>query len=84
MKGTTVGDALDTAIATNGKPVSITHGHGTAFTWRVLEGWAHARSVQRADTRSDKPTDDSCIESFNGTLCHECVNATRFADITHA
>ena len=37
MNGTTVGHALDRAIATYGKPVSITCDHGTEFMSRVIE-----------------------------------------------
>ncbi len=84
MNGTTVGHALDRAIATYGKPVSITCDHGTEFMSRVLEDWALTRGVQLDYTRPGKPTDNRYIESFNGMLRDECLNVTQFADITHA
>ena len=84
MNGTTVGHALDCAIATYGKPVSITCDHGTEFMSRVLEDWALTRGVQLDYTRPGKPTDNRYIESFNGKLRDECLNVTQFADITHA
>jgi putative transposase len=43
MNGRTVADALDGAIATYGKPTSITCDHGTEFMSRVLEDWAYTR-----------------------------------------
>ena len=84
MNGTTVGHALDSAIATYGKPVSITCDHGTEFMSRVLEDWALTRGVQLDYTRPGKPTDNRYIESFNGKLRDECLNVTQFADISHA
>jgi len=84
MNGTTVSNALDAAIVTYGKPVSITCDHGTEFMSRVLEDWAHTRMVQLDFTRPGKPTDNRYIESFNGKLRDECLNVTQFADITHA
>jgi len=84
MNGGTVAAALDRAITSYGKPKSITCDHGTEFTSRVLEDWAFARGVELDFTRPGKPTDNSYIESFNGKLRDECLNATQFGDIVHA
>ena len=71
MNGATVGHALDRAIATYGKLVSVTCDHGTEFLSRVLEDWALTRGVQLDCTRPGKPTDNRYIESFNGKLRDE-------------
>jgi putative transposase len=38
--------ALDRAVERAGAPVSITIGHGTEFTSKVLEEWAYRRGVK--------------------------------------
>jgi putative transposase len=84
MNGGTVAAALDRAIASYGKPKSITCDHGTEFMSRVLEDWAYTSGVELDFTRPGKPTDNSYIESFNGKLRDECLNVTQFRDIVYA
>jgi transposase InsO family protein len=57
------------------KPRSITVDHGTEFTGRVLDEWAYRRGVLLDFIRPGKPVEDGFIESFNGKLRDECVNA---------
>jgi putative transposase len=84
MNGSTVAATLDRAIASYGTPKSITCDHGTEFMSRVLEDWAYTRGVALDFTRPGKPTDNSYIASFNGTLRDECLNVTQFGDLVHA
>jgi len=84
MGGDVVAAALDRAMVQHGKPQSITCDHGTEFMSRALEDWAYRRGVQLDFTRPGKPTDNSCIESFNGKLRDECLNVHQFVDLADA
>jgi len=84
MGGDVVAAALDRAMVQHGKPQSITCDHGTEFMSRALEDWAYQRGVQLDFTRPGKPTDNSCIESFNGKLRDECLNVHQFVDLADA
>ena len=84
MSGRTVGEALDRAIAQYGKPHSITVDHGTEFTSRALDDWAYRRGVLLDFIRPGKPTENGFIESFNGKLRDECLNAHEFLSIDDA
>jgi putative transposase len=53
---------LDRAIARTGTPLSITVEHGTEFTSRALEDWAHRCGVQLDFIRPGKPTENGHIE----------------------
>jgi len=80
MSGQAVADALDLAIADHGKPRSITVHHGTEFTSRVLDDWACRRGVLLDFIRPGKPAENGFIESFNGKLRDECLNANQIED----
>ncbi|MDA8118723.1 MAG: integrase core domain-containing protein [Gammaproteobacteria bacterium] len=84
MSGRTVGEALDRAIAQYGKPHSITVDHGTEFTSRALDEWAYRRGVLLDFIRPGKPTENGFIESFNGELRDEWLNAHEFLSIDDA
>ncbi len=40
--------------------------------------WAYHHKVELAFNRPGKPTDNTFVESFNGTLRVECLNAHWF------
>ena len=84
MSGTAVAAALDRAIANHGKPKTITVDHGTEFTSRALDEWAYRRGVALDFIRPGKPAENGFIESFNGKLRDECLNANQFLSITDA
>lgn len=84
MSGRAVAEALDRAIAAHGKPRSITVDHGTEFTSRVLDDWAYRRGVLLDFIRPGKPVENGFIESFNGKLRDECLNANQFLSIDDA
>ena len=83
LTGAAVATALDRAIGAGAVPASITVDHGTEFMSRALEDWAYRRRVQLDFTRPGKPTDNGHIESFNGKLRDECLNATQFESLAH-
>ena len=65
-------------------PVSITVDHGTEFTSRALDEWAHRRGITLDFIRPGKPTENGFIEAFNGKLRDECLNAHQFLSIDDA
>lgn len=84
LTGRDVAAALDRAIGAGPAPQSITVDHGTEFMSRALEDWAYHRGVQLDFTRPGKPTDNSYIESFNGTLRDEGLNVQHFLSLADA
>jgi putative transposase len=78
LTGRCVGHALDQAAICRGMPRAITVGNGTEFTSKALDEWAYRRGVKLDYTRPGKPTDNGPIESFNGTLRDEFLNAHEF------
>ena len=84
MSGVTVGVALDRVIQPGAAPQSITVDHGTEFTSKALEEWAYQRGVKLDFTHPGKPTENGHIESFNGRLRDECLNAHIFASTLEA
>jgi putative transposase len=65
-------------------PKAITVDHGSEFTSKVLDEWAWRHGVQLDFIRPGKPVENGLIESFNGRLRDECLNATEFASLEHA
>ncbi len=46
--------------------------------------WAYQNGVRIDFSRPGKPTDNAFVESFNGTLREECLNAHWFASLPDA
>jgi len=84
MTGAAVAAALERAIVRHGQPKSITVDHGTEFTSRALDEWAYRRGVTLEFIRPGKPAENGYIESFNGKLRDECLNASQFLSIADA
>jgi putative transposase len=51
---------------------------------RALADWAYRRGVQLDFIRPGKPVENAFIESFNGRLRDECLNANQFLSIADA
>jgi putative transposase len=49
-----------------------------------MDGWAYRRGVQLDFIRPGKPVENGYIESFNGKLRDELLNAELFLDINDA
>jgi putative transposase len=84
MSGNAVAEALDRAISKHGKPKTITVDHGTEFTSRALDEWAYRSGIALDFIRPGKPVENGHIESFNGKLRDECLNAHQFLSIEDA
>jgi putative transposase len=57
---------------------------GTEFVSRDLDLWAYQRGVTLDFSRPGKPTDNAFIESFNGKLRAEYLNAHWFMSLADA
>ena len=58
--------------------------NGSEFTSQVLDLWAYHNQVKIDFSRPGKPTDNAFVESFNGTLRAECLDAHWFGDLVEA
>lgn len=84
MTGQSVVDAFEALARTRPLPRSITVDHGTEFTSKALDEWAYRNGVELDFIRPGKPVENAFIESFNGRLRDECLNAYDFATLDHA
>ena len=65
---------LEGVASQRGKPHTIRFDNGPKFISRNLDLWAYFDGVTLDFSRSEKPTDNAFIESFNGRLRGECLN----------
>jgi putative transposase len=84
LSGRAVAEALDRAIARHGQPATITVDHGTEFTSRAMDEWAYRRGVKLDFIHPGRPVENGFIESFNGRLRDECLNANQFLSVDDA
>ena len=49
-----------------------------------MDKWAYERGVELDFSRPGKPTDNARVESFNGRLRQECLNANWFLSLDDA
>jgi putative transposase len=73
-----VTDCLDTWIREHGKPAGIQVDNGTEFTSNHFDAWAYDRGIAVHFITPGQPTENGVIESFNGKLRDECLNANWF------
>jgi len=84
LTGQSVVDAMQRLCLSRALPKAITVDHGTEFTSKSLDEWAWHHQVKLDFIRPGKPTENAFIESFNGRLRDECLNANEFASIDDA
>jgi len=84
LTGAKVATALTRAAATYGLPRSITVDKGSEFFSKAMDTWAYRNGVRLDFIRSGRPVEDAYIESFNGRLRDECLNAEIFFSIEDA
>lgn len=76
--------ALERVCRQIGYPQSIRVDQGSEFISRDLDLWAYQKGVVLDFSRPGKPTDNAFIESFNGKLRAECLNAHWFLSLDDA
>ena len=84
LKGEDVVDSLNRICAIRGLPATIKTDNGSEFISKAMDKWAYERGVELDFSRPGKPTDNARVESFNGRLRQECLNAHWFLSLDDA
>lgn len=84
LKGDDVVRALECITYARGRPAVIKVDNGSEFISKVMDRWAYENAVELDFSRPGKPTDNAKIESFNGRLRQECLNAHWFLSLEDA
>jgi putative transposase len=84
IKGEQVVAVLARLTLARGAPATIKVDNGPEFISKVLDRWAYEHGVTLDFSRPGKPTDNALVESFNGRLRDECLNANWFLSLTDA
>jgi len=65
-------------------PKRIQTDNGSEFISKEMDQWAYENKVTMDYSRPGKPTDNPFVESFNGSLRDECLNAHWFLSLEDA
>jgi putative transposase len=84
LKGEDVVRVLTAITYGRGLPRTIKSDNGSEFISKVMDKWACERGVELDFSRPGSPTDNANVESFNGRLRQECLNATWFMSLDDA
>jgi putative transposase len=84
LKGEDVVMSLQRICAERGLPCTIKTDNGSEFISKAMDQWAYERGVELDFSRPGKPTDNARVESFNGRLRQECLNAHWFLSLDDA
>ena len=84
LKGHDVVRVLQRIAEERGMPQMLFCDNGSEFTSQVMDLWAYHNQVKIDFSRPGKPTDNAYVESFNGTLRVECLDAHWFGDLAEA
>jgi len=84
LKGHDVVRVLQRVSQQRGTPRILFCDNGSEFTSQAMDLWAYHNRVKIDFSRPGKPTDNAYIESFNGTLRAECLDAHWFGDLAEA
>jgi putative transposase len=84
MSGLLVTQFLDQAVVEYGKPKRIRCDNGPEFIGKELDQWCYQNGVDLHFIKPGTPTENSYIESFNGTFRDECLNTNWFLSMHEA
>ena len=76
--------ALDELVAVHGCPSAIRVDNGPEFTAQSFVDWCTAHGVAIHYIQPGKPMQNGHVESFNGRLRAECLNASWFHNLADA
>ena len=76
--------AFEQAIERRGLPESIRCDNGPELTSRHFLGWCEERKIQLINIQPGRPMQTGHVESFNGRLRDECLNASWFRNLADA
>ena len=74
---------LEWVIAQRGAPDGIRRDNGPEFTSRHFLSWCEERKIGLRQIQPGRPM-QNVVESFNGRLCDECLNAHWFRTLDDA
>jgi putative transposase len=81
---TTCASRIDRMAIERGLPEAIVVDNGPGFRSRALAAWSEERGVRLEFIQPGKPVQNAYIESFNGRLRDECLNANWFTSLSDA
>ena len=84
LKAPKVVAALEQLCREGRRPHAITVDNGSEFVSKDMEIWTYLRQVKLDFIRPGKPVENAYIESFNGKLRDECLNAHLFFSLADA
>jgi putative transposase len=84
LKGDDVVRVLNRMKAERAVPKVLFCDNSSEFTSQAMDLWAYRNGAKIDFSRPGKPTDNSFIESFNGTFRAECLKTHWFADLKEA
>jgi putative transposase len=76
--------ALEWILQQRGVPERLRCDNGPEFTSRHFLGWCEERRIQLIHIQPGRPMQNGRIESFNGRLRDECLNANWFQSVGQA
>ena len=76
--------ALEWIIQQRGVPERLRCDNGPEFTSRHFLGWCEERRIQLLHIQPGRPMQNGRVESFNGRLRDECLNANWFQSMRQA
>lgn len=84
LRGEDVVATLDRVAQHRRRPGYLFVDNGSEFAGRLLDLWAYHHKVRLDFSRPGKPTDNCCVETFNGSLRDECLNVHWFETLEQA
>lgn len=75
---------LERAGQAHGFPRRLRMDNGPEFRSRQFHSWCEQRGIQVLHIQPGRPTQNAAVESFNGRLRDECLNANWFLDVRDA
>jgi len=75
---------LEWIIQQRGAPEALRCDNGPEFTSRHFLAWCEERKIRLIHIQPGRPMQNGRVESFNGRLRDECLNANWFATIANA
>lgn len=75
---------LERVIAERGAPASLRCDNGPEFTSRHFLAWCAQKKIELVHIQPGKPMQNGYVESFNGRLRDECLNANWFVNLADA
>jgi putative transposase len=84
LKGEDVVRVLSRIGLQRAVPKTLFCDNGTEFTSQAMNLWAYHAGVRIDFSRSGKPTDNAYVESVNGMLRLECLDAHWFASLSES